>query len=84
MFTFWGQVGGQYHLDLMFWPWKFGVSLVAAALIVGITAGRRVRGLAVLLLATILVAAAVTYYYHLNEPADDEQDTGQSTQMTRL
>jgi len=27
VFTFWSQVGGQYHLDLMFWPWKFGISL---------------------------------------------------------
>ena len=37
VFTFWSQVGGQYHLDLMFWPWKFGLSIAAALLIVGIT-----------------------------------------------
>ena len=24
VFTLWSQVGGQYHLDLMFWPWKIG------------------------------------------------------------
>ena len=38
IFTFWSQVGGQYHLDLMFWPWKFGLSLAAATLIVAVTA----------------------------------------------
>ena len=38
VFTFWSQVGGQYHLDLMFWPWKLGIALGAATLIVAITA----------------------------------------------
>ena len=38
IFAFWSQVGGQYHLDLMFWPWKFGLSIAAASLIVAITA----------------------------------------------
>ena len=31
--TLWSEVGGQYHLDLMFWPWKFGLTVAAAALI---------------------------------------------------
>ena len=30
IFTLWSQVGGQYHLDLMYWPWKFGLSVGAA------------------------------------------------------
>ena len=38
IFTIWSEVGGQYHLDLMFWPWKLGIGLASAALIVAITA----------------------------------------------
>ena len=38
VFTFWSQVGGQYHLDLLFWPWKVGLSLLTALLITAITA----------------------------------------------
>ncbi|MES1262104.1 MAG: hypothetical protein ABUS49_10235 [Acidobacteriota bacterium] len=74
VFTFWTQVGGQYHLDLMFWPWKFALSLLAAALIVAITAGHRVRLAVALLVLTAGLAGMVTYYYHLHEPADEEQD----------
>jgi hypothetical protein len=37
-FTFWSQAGGQYHLDLMYWPWKVGLSIAAAGFIVAITA----------------------------------------------
>ena len=38
VFTLWSEVGGQYHLDLMFWPWKLAIGLGASALIVLITA----------------------------------------------
>ena len=84
VFTFWSEVGGQYHLDLMYWAWKFGVSLAAALLITAITAALvrregvvtgRIYVLAALLLATMAVAGCVTYYYHLNEP-DDQDDQG--------
>jgi len=88
LFTLWSQVGGQYHLDLMYWPWKLGLSLAAASLIVAITAcvatgsetagsslPRRVWLLGLLLAATMVLAGAVTYYYHSNEPSDEEQDT---------
>lgn len=88
VFTFWSQVGGQYHLDLMFWPWKFGLSLLAAALITGMTAQwtraespgmKRMIALWSLLVLTVLVAGIVTYYYHINEPADEEQDNTEQT-----
>src|SRR5258707_9106638 len=78
LFTFWSAVGGQYHLELMFWPWKLGLPLLAASLIVKITgcvarAGtslpRKVWIYAGLLVATLAVAGVVTYYYHLNEPS---------------
>jgi hypothetical protein len=93
VFTFWSQVGGQYHLDLMFWPWKFGISLAAAGLITSITADlaresgvrrRRVWVLGGLLAATVILAGAVTYYCHLNEPTDDDEDSDQPARVTGL
>jgi hypothetical protein len=94
VFTFWSQVGGQYHLDLMYWPWKFGLSVAAAALITAITRDlvrgtgamtRRIALFCSLLIATIVVAGVVTYYYHLNEPPDEDQDnTDQPARVTRI
>jgi len=93
VFTFWSQVGGQYHLDLMFWPWKFGISLAAAGLITSITADltresgvrkRRVWVLGGLLVVTVILAGAVTYYCHLNEPTDDDEDSDQPARVTGL
>ncbi len=80
--TFWSEVAGQYDLDLMFWAWKFGLILAAAALTVLLTveflratprrfsrrAGICVAGLLIVMLA----AGAVTYYTWLNEPQDDD------------
>jgi hypothetical protein len=83
IFTLWSEVGGQYHLDLMFWPWKLGLGVSSAALIVAITASLvrndgQVTRRAVLffsfLLAIFLVAGVVTYYYHLHEPTDQDED----------
>jgi hypothetical protein len=89
VFTFWSEVGEQYHLDLMFWPWKAGVGLLAAWLITAITAGlvrsdgaitRRIWVMGTLLIATMAIAGYVTYYYHMNEPDDEEdQQTAQPT-----
>lgn len=82
-FTLWSQVGGQYHLDIMFWPWKLGISIAAALLITAITASiirhdgeitRRALMFGSLLLVTLGIAGIVTYYYHLNEPTDQQQD----------
>jgi len=83
--TFWSQVGGQYDLDLMFWPWKFGLTVAAAWLTTAITAElfrgapekpgaltRRGIIYAALLFAVIAMAGVVTYYYHMNEPADED------------
>jgi len=92
--TFWSQVGGQYHLDLMFWPWKFGLTVAGAWLITAITAelfkhesglSRRAIVYATLLFAVIVTAGVVTYYYHLSEPADDDNgDDPPASQATRL
>jgi hypothetical protein len=94
IFTFWSEVGGQYHLDLMFWPWKFGVSLAAASLIVAITANlarndgaitRLTLTLSSFLIAIIVVAGMVTYYYHLNEPPDpDDQDEDEPARVSLM
>jgi glucan phosphoethanolaminetransferase (alkaline phosphatase superfamily) len=91
IFTFWSQVGGQYHLDLMFWPWKFGIGVAAALLIASITSclvqsggamTRRVWWLGALLVATVALAGVVTYYYHLHEPADEDDQGDQQTTLT--
>jgi hypothetical protein len=91
-FTFWSEVGGQDDLDLMFWPWKFGLALAAAGLITAITAemvrgvrSRRVVVYAALLVGVVVTAGIVTYYYYMNEPADDNGDapTSQTTRLGR-
>ena len=82
-FTVWSEVGGQYHLDLMFWPWKLGIGVASAGLIVAITANlvhndgsitRRGVMFCSLLISIFLLAGMVTYYYHLNEPVEQEED----------
>ena len=84
IFTFWSQVGGQYHLDLMFWPWKLGLSLAAATLIVAVTANLVKNGGAItrlsltlcsFLIVVIVVAGMVTYYYHLSEPPEPDDQS---------
>jgi hypothetical protein len=91
--TFWSQVGGQYHLDLMFWPWKFGLTVAAAWLICAITANllynegrvtRRAVAYGTVLGMVMVVAGAVTYYYHMNEPSDDQDDGDGQTTVTEL
>jgi hypothetical protein len=94
IFTFWSQVGGQYHLDLMFWPWKFGLSIAAASLIVAVTANLVKNGGAItrlaltlcsFLIVVIVVAGMVTYYYHLNEPPEpDEQSEDEPAQVSSM
>ena len=82
LFTFWSQVGGQSHLDLMYWPWKFGIGLAAASLITLMAASpRRLRVWSALLVLVVLLAAAVTHYYHVNEP--DEDDSGDEPALTK-
>jgi hypothetical protein len=91
--TLWSEVGGQYHLDLMFWPWKFGITMAAACLTTAITANlfhnngdftRRAVVYAAMLFAVAVVAGVVTYYYHMNEPTDDGNGDAQSTATALL
>jgi hypothetical protein len=93
--TFWSQAGGQYHLDLMFWPWKFGLTVAAAWLITAITSeliratpeksgslSRRAIVYAALLVAVTFAAGIVTYYYHVNEPSGDQDNNDTSPAVT--
>jgi len=91
--TFWSQVGGQYHLDLMFWPWKLGLTIVVAWLVCAFTAdlfqsggtvSRRAVVYVSLLVITMIVAGVVTYYYHVNEPADDQNSDESQPTATQL
>ena len=95
VFTLWSEVGGQNHLDLMFWPWKLAIGVGAAALISLITGQlarnngtltRKARLQCSFLIALVVLAGVVTYYYHVNEPADqndDSDDDAPAAQITR-
>ncbi len=82
-FTVWSQVGGQGHLDLMAWYWKLCLGAgIAFATVKATSAGvagqrtwnsRTLRWISIIL-ALALACGAVTYYYHVTEPADDDQD----------
>jgi hypothetical protein len=81
-YTVWSEVGNPYHLDLMFWGWKLGLGVAAATLITAITSNivhhdgqitRRALMLGSILLATVGTAGIVTYYYHLTEPTEQQE-----------
>jgi hypothetical protein len=94
IFTIWSEVGGQYHLDLMFWPWKLGISVACAGLIVAITANlvlndgqitRRALLFCSFLIAVLVMAGVVTYYYHVNEPSEpDENQNDEPAKISQL
>lgn len=79
----WALAGGQTHLDLMFWPWKLGLSLAGAGSVVMLatSSGKRTWLAAALLVATMVIAGLVTYEAHLNEPLDEDGEN--SEQLTR-
>jgi hypothetical protein len=84
VFEVWGQVGGQGHLDLIPWYAKLLLSVGLALALVKATASaverdkfRNASTVAWLAAAVALMIAmgALTYYEHLHEPADDEEDS---------
>ena len=87
IFTFWSEVGGQGHLDLMPWYTKMICVLISAWCCVRLTAAvveepsvwnrRTVVWLAGLILITFTMAA-ITYYYHLHEETN-QQDSDENT-----
>ncbi len=86
VFTAWSEVGGQGHLDMMAWEWKAGLAGAAAFAVVKATAaaierdpawnGRTLKWIAI---TFVLLAGCgvITYYYHLYEPQDEDQDEDQ-------
>ena len=87
VFTLWSQVGGQGHLDLIPWYVKLALGSGAAFAIVKATAAAVSRGPAWnggtlkwfgILLALLLGCGLVTYYAHLYNESDeeDQQDEG--------
>jgi hypothetical protein len=91
-FTVWSQVGGQGHLDMMAWYWKLflglGISYATVKATSAAVAARRtwnsrtLRWISVIL-ALALACGAVTYYYHITEPPD-EQDEDVPTSQTAM
>lgn len=91
-FTAWAQVGGQGHLDLMPWYWKllpavalawFAVRAASAAAEQESAYNAKSMTWAICALTTVGVMAALTYYYHLTESVD-EQDQEEPPAVTRL
>jgi hypothetical protein len=81
----WSEIGGQGHLDLMPWYIKLACVFGLAWCCVRFTAGiveqsqvwtrRTIAWFACILLFGIAMGA-ITYYYHLHEvPEDDDEDT---------
>jgi hypothetical protein len=90
VFTAWSQIGGQGHLDQMAWYLKLSLGMLISYAIVRATAaavsedrGWNARALRWTGIVALLAIAAglITYYTHLYEPADeeDEQDTTQTS-----
>ncbi len=77
---FWRETAGQYHLDLLPWFLKFSFVLGMAGTVVKLTVvslggSRRAKVFWGLTAAGLTVAAGLaTYYYHLHEPLDEEED----------
>ena len=89
--TLWSQVGGQAHLDLMPWHVKLALTLAMAAAsvqttVAAVAAHRGWNRLTLAWLAVVIllgiVMGMITYYYHLNEP-HDEDDMPQVALLTR-
>ena len=81
VFEVWGQVGGQGHLDLVPWYAKLllssALSLAAVKATAAAVQGDRfwsARWWLAAVLALVSAMAILTWYEHLHEPADDENE----------
>ena len=87
VFVLWSQVGGQGHVDLVPWYIKLPLGAGAAFAIVKATAaavsrepawnGGTLRWFGILL-AFLVGCGLVTYYVHLYEESDEEDQQGDS------
>ena len=90
-YTVWPQAGGQGHLDLMPWYWKlfpplaFSYAVVRACMASGEQDhGWNRKSIAWLMVALLFASliGGLTYYYHLQEPADQiDSDNGVITSV---
>ena len=89
VYSVWREVGGAGHLDYMQWYWKAIIGIPAAYAAVRLTVALASTGQArtrqllfwlTFLAALAVSAGALTYYTHLHEPQDeDEEDPGSVT-----
>jgi len=88
IFTLWGEVGGENHLDLLPWYFKLIGVLGSAWCCVRFTAGmveqravwnRRTVGWFTGIVLFGVMMGGLTYYYHLHEEPDDDSDDTTST-----
>lgn len=80
IFVSWGQIGGQSHLDIMPWYWKFGLGMGLALSVVKVTQAasskeqvwnRETLIWSALIVIVLIGMGLVTYYYHVHE--NDEE-----------
>lgn len=92
VYTLWGQVGGQGHLDLMPWHWKLLLGGGACWALVRLTKSAiehdRFWNAATLawlggVLFIGLLMGSATYYCHLHEATEDV-DSEESTTAARI
>ena len=84
IFTAWSEVGGQSALDSMTWFWKFGLSLLLAAAVVGYSSAivledrlwtLRSAGWLTGILLIIVAMGFVTYYFQLQVESVDGDES---------
>jgi len=91
VFVLWSQVGGQSHLDILPWYLKLGLGGGAAFAAVKATMaavgrerpwnGQCLRWLGVML-ALMVGCGLASYYAHLNEETDEEEDQPETSALT--
>ena len=88
VFVLWSQVGGQSHLDLMPWYLKLGLGAGAAFAVVRATTSAVSREPAWnggtlkwvgILLALLVGCGLASYYYHVYEEDNSDEDQPQQT-----
>ncbi len=84
----WGEIGGQGHMDLIPWYWKLvlpvgfslGTVLATHSMVESDTAWNPRSFRWFLLVAVLAVAmGSLTYYYHSQEPVEDQDTIEEST-----
>ncbi len=92
IFEVWAQVGGQGHLDLIPWYFKLVPACALSLATVKATAAavnrdkfwnRLTSACLAIILALFVTMAALTYYEHLHEPADEGDEPPAQIHLSR-